>query len=116
MGADDCTCESQCPEADFCGCMYVYEEDRCTCSCGIVIHPSKTLPADAPVAVNTKGIELARLAEFLGKFTADEVLIPASRAREKVSLRMEYTTLAGVLEEVGLVVAGPGPPGPRAAD
>jgi hypothetical protein len=107
----DCTCDSECPGEDGCACIYSYDDEQCDCDCPgtIIIHPTPTvLSRDARVAFNAKDCELAKLGEFLAKRSSAEVLIPASRARVKLSLQMQDTTFAEVLEAAGLVVQAGG--------
>lgn len=103
----DCTCDNECPGESDCACLYSYEDEQCNCDCpGTIIIHLPTLKLESRVAFNTKGCELARLGEFLGKRSQAELLIPASRAREKISLQIEDATFADVLEAAGLVVGG----------
>ena len=113
--SDTCTCESQCPKDDFCSCLFIYEgaegdEGECECDCGIVIHSPPVLPVSARVAIDTKGIDLARLAAFLDQRCEVDVLVPDGREREKVSLYMRDSTLADVIEAAGLTIRDSGPP------
>ena len=110
---DTCTCSAQCPKDDFCACIFVYkgpegDEGDCNCECGIIIHPSPhVLPVSARVAINTDGIDLARLAAFLDKRCEGTVRAPGERQREKVTLHMRDSTLADVIEAAGLTLSGP---------
>jgi hypothetical protein len=104
--ADDCTCEKQCPGESECACIYVYDEGRCIVDCPgvIVIHPSQVLPREARIALNSRGVRRARLAEFLSALCRDEILIPASVASERLELAIYDTALGDALQQAGLVV------------
>ena len=108
---EDCTCEKQCPTADFCMCMWDYERNRCVVDCTdvITIPPIRLMTLEARIDLRARNVDLARLGEFLGQWCTADVLIPAVRAREKISLRMDDATLGDVLDRAGLVVRD-GPP------
>jgi hypothetical protein len=65
------------------------------------------------VAINTKGIDLARLAAFLDQQCEADVLVPEGREREEVSLYIRDSTLADVIEAAGLTIRDSGPPDTR---
>lgn len=110
-----CTCQEQCPRDDFCGCIFIYEDEEgdegdCLCDCGIIVHSPRALPVSARVAISTKEIGLARLAAFLDQQCGVDILVPEGREREKVSLHMRDSTLAEVIEAAGLTIRDGGPP------
>jgi hypothetical protein len=53
---------------------------------------------------------LASLGESLGRSCEVELLIPGTRASERVSVSIQDATLHYVVENVGLVVGGPRTP------
>jgi len=67
------------------------------------------------VAINTDGVELARLAAFLDERCEADIVVPEERAREKVSLHMRDSTLADVIEAAGLTIRDGGPPATTSA-
>jgi hypothetical protein len=58
----------------------------------------------AQVRVEAIDVELSAFGEFLGNRCDAELLIPATRASEKVNVRADYTTLGEVISSAGLVV------------
>ncbi|ESY76743.1 hypothetical protein X740_27520 [Mesorhizobium sp. LNHC221B00] len=65
-------------------------------------------PADSIVNICIKGAELSAVAEFLSRYSEEELFIPAARAKTKISLEIKKTTLASVIEHVGLRIGLPG--------
>jgi len=51
---------------------------------------------------------LSAVAEFLNRYSEEELFIPAARAKTKISLEIKKTTLASVIEQVGLRIGLPG--------
>jgi hypothetical protein len=116
---DTCTCDHLCP-GESCACIFVYDDDEgdagvCDCDCRstIVIHSPVLL--SARVAINTDGVELARLAAFLDERCEADVVVPEERDGEKVSLRMRDSTLANVIEAAGLTIRDSEPPATTSA-
>ncbi len=101
-------CKIECPGGG-CGCIYVYEEDTCTCECydsnagGI----SLTLSLGSKIDVSVKGLPLAQLAARFDRLLAREVLVPASRTRQKVSLNLKRVSFAVALKALGLQTRAP---------
>jgi hypothetical protein len=113
---DACTCDQVCP-GESCACIFVYDDEegdagQCDCDCRstIIIHPSHLLLLSARVALNTDGVDLARLGAFLNERCEADVLVPEERERENVSLHMRDSTLADVIEAAGLTIRDSGPP------
>ena len=52
-----------------------------------------------------KGAELAAVAAFVGQHPEREVLVPASRVREKLTGKIEGLTFAEAIRELGLDLA-----------
>lgn len=103
---EDCNCDKQCPGESNCACLWDYERARCVVDCPDVMtfHVDRFLAQDARIAINVRNVELARLGEFLGSLSTDDVLIPATAARDAVDMSMYDTTLGEALREAGLVV------------
>jgi hypothetical protein len=107
---ENCNCDDQCPESTSCMCLYVYDTGRCNCDCfgPIVITP--TLKLTDRVAINIRGATLASVGESFGRSSDVQLLIPADRASEPVSISVENETLEYVLDSVGIVIGGPRSP------
>lgn len=110
---DDCTCAHLCPDGD-CIAIYVHDKHECwlLCSTGDSVAPNGKLSPDTRLNIETRGIELAHLGEFLDRHCDTELFVPAAAARTRVTLRMEYATLSAVIEQAGLVT-GDGRPSQR---
>ena len=101
-----CSCGPRCKIVceGGCGCVYSYEEDACTCECfdsnvgGSNLHLSLASKID----VSVKGLPLGQLAARLDKLLAREVLVPASRMRQRVSLNLKRVSFAAALKALGL--------------
>ncbi len=87
-----------------CGCVYVYETDSCTCECfdSDVGGTNQTLSLGNKIDVTVKGLALGQLAARFDRLLAREVLVPASRTRQKVSLRLRGVSFATALKALGL--------------
>ncbi len=83
----------------------------------ILQRPRRPSPVllSARVAINTDGVELARLAAFLDERCEADVVVPEEREGEKVSLRMRDSTLANVIEAAGLTIRDSEPPATMSA-
>ncbi|HWN56127.1 MAG TPA: hypothetical protein VNP91_13530 [Methylomirabilota bacterium] len=92
-----------------CGCVYVYEEDTCTCECfdSNVGGKNLSLSLGSKIDVSVKGLPLAQLAARFDRLLAREVLVPASRTRQKVSLQLERVSFATALKTLGLQTRTP---------
>ncbi|WP_189591037.1 hypothetical protein [Mesorhizobium sp. M8A.F.Ca.ET.207.01.1.1] len=51
---------------------------------------------------------MSAVAAFLSRYSEEELFIPAARARTKISLEIKKTTLASVIEHIGLRIGLPG--------
>ncbi|MCX5515634.1 hypothetical protein C3941_06710 [Kaistia algarum] len=102
-----CECESQCPTATHCYCIYTYEDGICVCVCDypMVLPASARAPKSLTSMVDLciKNVELADLAAALDSLSDANVLIPAARARTKVSLHMHKIPLGDALSKLGLL-------------
>lgn len=96
-------CKIECPGGG-CGCIYVYEEDTCTCECydSNAGGASLSLSLGSKIDVSVKGLPLAQLAARFDRLLAREVLVPASRTRQKVSLNLKRVSFATALKTLGL--------------
>ncbi|RWF42605.1 MAG: hypothetical protein EOS46_26435 [Mesorhizobium sp.] len=108
---DDCECNTICPKYQHCICIYHHDEGYCDCTCGplrILSERAAKRPSHSIINICVKGAELSAVAEFLSRYSEEELFIPAARARTKISLEIKKTTLASVIEHVGLRVGLPG--------
>ena len=106
-----CDCDDQCAEFSSCMCVsYPDTPGSCECDCWgpIVIAPSAAKSgkrsADSPVDLCIKNADLALFAEFLSKRLDVQILIPAERVRESVSMKVTNSTVQSVAQKVGLVI------------
>jgi hypothetical protein len=101
-------CKIECPGGG-CGCIYVYEEDTCTCECydSNVGGGNLSLSLGSKIDVSVKGLPLAQLAARFDRLLAREVLVPASRTRQKVSLQLKRVSFATALKALGLQTRTP---------
>jgi hypothetical protein len=101
-------CKIECPGGG-CGCIYVYEEDTCTCECydSNVGGTNLSLSLGSKIDVSVKGLPLAQVAARFDKLLAREVLVPASRTRQKVSLNLKRVSFATALKSLGLQTRTP---------
>jgi hypothetical protein len=92
-----------------CGCVYSYEEDACTCECfdSNVGGGNLSLSLGSKIDVSVKGLPLAQVAARFDKLLAREVLVPASRTRQKVSLNLKRVSFATALKALGLQTRTP---------
>src|SRR5712692_5454898 len=92
-----------------CGCVYVYEEDTCTCECfdSNVGGTNLSLSLGSKIDVSVKGLPLGQLAARFDRLLAREVLVPASRTRQKVSLNLKRVSFAAALKTLGLQTRTP---------
>jgi hypothetical protein len=92
-----------------CGCVYSYEEDACTCECfdSNVGGSTLTLSLGSKIDVTVKGLPLAQIAARFDRLLAREVLVPASRTRQKVSLNLKRVSFATALKALGLQTRTP---------
>ena len=105
-----CDCDSVCPEAGSCGCINVISSGLCRCTCGppIVLEP---LPLAEEIDLNTRDLNLAEVAELFRLATDSEILVPASRMHETITVTREKTTIDAALKEFGLIATGNAPKG-----
>ena len=103
-----CDCSHVCPESGECFCMYIVSTDTCGCECGepVMLLPSP-LAADETINISVVNKDLASVAEAINRFTRNDVLVPASALRSKVSTKLEEVSFAYALEQLGLVAAPP---------
>ncbi len=92
-----------------CGCVYSYEEDACTCECfdSNVGGGNLSLSLGSKIDVTVKGLPLAQLAARFDRLLAREVLVPASRTRQRVSLQLKRVSFATALKALGLQTRAP---------
>ena len=101
-------CKIECPGGG-CGCVYVYEEDICNCECfdSNVGGSTLTLSLGSKIDVSVKGLPLGQIAARFDRLLAREVLVPASRTRQKVSLNLKRVSFAVALKALGLQTRAP---------
>ena len=101
-----CSCGPRCKIVceGGCGCVYSYEEDACTCECfdSNVGGGNLSLGLGSKIDVSVKRLPLGQLAARFDKLLAREVLVPASRTRQKVSLNLKRVSFAAALRALGL--------------
>jgi hypothetical protein len=92
-----------------CGCVYVYEEDTCTCECfdSSVGGTNLSLSLGSKIDVSVKGLPLGQLAVRFDRLLAREVLVPASRTRQKVNLQLKRVSFSTALKALGLQTRTP---------
>ncbi len=86
-------------------------QDACTCECfdsnvggGNL---SLSLSLGSKIDVTVKGLPLAQLAARFDRLLAREVLVPASRTRQRVSLQLKRVSFATALKALGLQTRAP---------
>ena len=88
-----------------CGCVYVYEENSCTCECfgspGGGLNGA-LVGLTATVDVSVSGLPLSQVAAQFDRFLADDVLLPVARSNEPVHLALKGVTVAAALKSLGL--------------
>ena len=101
-----CSCGPRCKIVceGGCGCVYSYEDDTCTCECfdSNVGGGNLSLSLGSKIDVSVKGLPLGQLAARFDKLLAREVLVPASRTRQRVSLNLKRVSFATALKALGL--------------
>lgn len=106
-----CSCGPRCKIVceGGCGCVYSYEEDACTCECfdSNVGGGNLSLSLGSKIDLSVKGLPLGQLAARLDKLLAREVLVPASRTRQRVSLNLKRVSFAAALRALGLQTRTP---------
>jgi hypothetical protein len=104
---DNCTCENICPDSPDCTCIWFENIQACVCSCAGAPPPHllKVKAAmDSKVNVTSRNAKLGKFARFLSEVCEAEILIPAARLDEKLSLYEKGVTIGEVARKVGLVV------------
>jgi hypothetical protein len=106
-------CRISCPGG--CGCVYVYEEDTCTCECFDNESTSSTLQfgLGSKINVSVDGLPLAQVAAQFNRLLTREVLLPAARSKERVTLSLEKVTFSAALKSLGLTIRKPLTPTPQ---
>src|SRR5215211_5702530 len=74
-----------------CGCVYLHEADACICECFDTDDATTGLNVGMGtlVSVSVNGLELGELATRLDRLLTRDVLVPASRARQKVQIKLK---------------------------
>lgn len=95
-------CKIECPGG--CGCVYVYETDSCNCECFTeeVGGSNHGLSLGNKIDLSVKGLALGQLATRFDRLLAREVLVPASRTGQKVSLQLKGVSFSTALQALGL--------------
>lgn len=104
-----CECDSQCPSATHCFCIYTYEDGVCVCVCDYPIVQPPSLakgrtknPLTARIDLCVKNVDLVSLGELFGSICEAELLVPALRARKSVSIGLKDVSIADAVERIGL--------------
>jgi hypothetical protein len=105
-------CRIACPGG--CGCVYVYEEDACTCECfdGESTWSGLRFSLGSKINVSVDGLPLAQVAAQFDRLLKREVLLPAARSKERVQLSLEKVTFSAALKTLGLSTRKPLIPAP----
>jgi hypothetical protein len=92
-----------------CGCVYVYETDSCNCECFTeeVGGSKQGLSLGNKIDISVKGLALGQLAGRFDRLLAREVLVPASRTGQKVSLQLKGVSFSTALKTLGLQTRPP---------
>lgn len=103
-----CECDSQCPAATQCYCIYTYDDGVCVCVCDYpMVQPAfakrATKPLETMVDLCIKKIALGDLAAVLDGLCDADILVPAARLKTEVSLSVRKTSLADALAQLGLI-------------
>jgi hypothetical protein len=94
-----------------CSCTYVHATDSCICECydSNVGGMNQALSVGAKIDVSISGLELGQVAARFDKLLAREVMVPASRSRQRVRLRLKGVSFSTALKALGLVTRAPAP-------
>ena len=87
-----------------CSCVYVDETDTCTCECYDDVGGSsgQRFTLGNKINVSVAGLPLGQVAAQLDRLLVRDVLVPASRTREKVRLTLTSVTFSAALKRLGL--------------
>lgn len=102
---ENCNCDDRCPGSPECCCIWYEHLAACVCTCAAspVVEMAGRVEFDARVHVTARDIPLGRLARQLGETCVAELLVPARRIDEKVSLEAQWLTMGELVEQLGLV-------------
>ena len=112
-------CKIVCPPGG-CSCVYVYESDTCDCEC-FGDEPGGSagvLSLGNKIDVSVSGLPLGQVAAKFDRLLARDVLVPASRVKKTVRLRLKGVSVSAAIRTLGLRTqkrAKPRPPKRRAA-
>jgi len=96
-------CKIVCPPGG-CGCVYVYESDTCDCEC-YGEEPSRSagvLSLGNKIDVSVSGLPLGQVAAKFDRLLARDVLVPASRVKKTVRLRLKGVSVSAAIRALGL--------------
>lgn len=100
-----------------CGCIYSHDTDSCTCECFDDAGSNDfTLGLGAVVSVSVSGLSLGQLASRFDRLLAREVMVPAARTGEPITIRLKRVRVSAALKTLGLasrVSPRPGRPAKR---
>jgi hypothetical protein len=102
----NCTCDNICPGSPDCTCIWYEHLAACVCSCAptsVVEELDEKVDLYARIHVTARDMPLWRLAQQLSSTCDAELLVPAGRIDEKVSLAPQWLTMGALIEKVGLV-------------
>lgn len=84
--------------------MYVYESDTCDCEC-YGEEPSGSagvLSLGNKIDVSVSGLPLGQVAAKFDRLLARDVLVPASRVKKTVRLRLKGARVSAAIRALGL--------------
>ena len=96
-------CKIVCPPGG-CACIYVYASDTCDCEC-FGVEPSGSsavLSLGNKVDVSVSGLPLGQVAANFDRLLARDVLVPASRVKKTVRLRLKGVSVSAAIKALGL--------------
>ena len=101
------TCKIDC--AGGCSCIYMYETNQCECECfeSDGGKSNQRYNLGNLISISVADLQLGQVAARLDRLLLREVLEPASRAHEKVNLRVKRAPFSAVIKTLGLSTRSP---------
>jgi hypothetical protein len=104
----DCNCAQVCPDYGHCACMYIYEEDRCFCTCQdrpgpLMVQPQFPTRLDDTVNFDLRGASLAEVGSLLADVVDADLYVPAHRLEERQEFFLEAVPLQMVISALGMI-------------
>jgi hypothetical protein len=87
-----------------CGCVYLHEADSCVCECfdDDATGLTGTVGLGTVVSVTIKGLALGQFASRLDRLLTREVMVPASRSADTVTLKLRRVRMSQAIKTLGL--------------